>query len=241
MSYSSVVLADSPIVWWRLTETSEAATFADASGNGNTGVVQSGAPTLGVTGPLGSAQTSKAITVNGFAYLQASGVLLKGYPASRTAMSLEVWVRTTDSASSFATAMGWDGLGVEAIVNQSSQFAVYLRDRAALVGSALADGKWHHIVGTFNGGAAGGTIITYLDGQPITTITGVGSAIGTDSATDAYTVGGGGFDNDFFIGSLAEPAVYPTTLSPTQVLAHYTAALPINNPAGGGGWNFFAA
>ena len=92
MSYSSEVLTDSPLLYWRFEETS-GTSAADSSGNGKTGTYVS-SPTLGATGLISD---GVAVGLNG------SGQYVYG-PASETTtsttqFSAEAWFKTTSSSA----------------------------------------------------------------------------------------------------------------------------------------------
>src|SRR5206468_336504 len=74
-SYSSTVLADSPLVYYHLDETS-GLTAADSSGNGVTGTYASSSITYHVVGALvGDSDTAITTTYNGAAFSASSATL----------------------------------------------------------------------------------------------------------------------------------------------------------------------
>ncbi|KKM17709.1 hypothetical protein LCGC14_1673060, partial [marine sediment metagenome] len=92
---------------------------------------------------------------------------------------------------------------------------------AAIVSSTstITDTDWHHVVAT----KTGATSLLYIDGVDV-----------TDTVTDSTMVNTGTAfhigrrvtaSDSFFDGSLDEVAVYPSVLTPAQILAHYNAGI----------------
>jgi hypothetical protein len=86
-AYADAVLADSPIGYWRLGESS-GTTAADASGGGHPGTYNGGNVTLGVTGAVGG---NTAITSNGS--VTGPPVTIATYASTPTTLTIEGWVR----------------------------------------------------------------------------------------------------------------------------------------------------
>jgi len=90
--------------------------------------------------------------------------------------------------------------------------------------SLVNDGAWHHIVGTYTTGAAGERL--YVDG------TLQGSATATPTSLTGYWRAGSesmsGWTSNpgtHLVGNLEDLAIYPSTLTSTQVKAHYDAGV----------------
>jgi len=88
--------------------------------------------------------------------------------------------------------------------------------------AAVNDGAWHHVVGTYTGGANGMKL--YVDGvyQGQGTATPVSLTGFWRAGADDLT-GWPSAPDPYYDGSLDELAVYTTSLSAARVLAHYTA------------------
>jgi hypothetical protein len=218
-NYSAMVLADQPVGYWRLGESS-GTVAADSSGRGRTGTYING-PTLGVPGVADgtavsfSAAATQRVDVADDATLRPP------------AFSLEVWFYQMTTAALYAvlaakqTGATWtDGYGIYSY-NGGSQvyFFVnhYTAGRVGRVGDIT--NAWHHIVGTFDGT----TVRCYLDavavGVPVT-VPYVASTqpfrIGAeDSLTPAY----------YWDGRVDEVAIYATVLSPERIAQHYREGL----------------
>jgi len=224
MSYSSEVLADSPVGYWRLEETT-GATAADSSGNARDGTY-TGSPTLGVPGAL-AISTNKATTFNGTTqYVAISDNAAFSIPTTNL-FSVEAWFRTTATGAvrnivSKVTAANFEWSmfinGAPAI-----NFLVY---NAAGGGSNSLQGPasvvantWYHVVATVN--ASTNAMILYINGVQVDTNTNTQILA---NGTSPVNIGRRPDGTSLFNGSVDEVAIYPTVLSAARVAAHYAAA-----------------
>src|SRR5262245_34675824 len=102
-SYSAEVLADSPVSYFRLNETS--GPDANDQGSANNDGLYVNTPTLGVSGPVHSDPTDKAA---GFTASSGECVItpnIAAYAVGDT-FSLEAWVRCTGSADRGIVSLG---------------------------------------------------------------------------------------------------------------------------------------
>lgn len=225
-SYDQSVLAESPTLFYPLTATST--TIAkDASGHGDDGTITGGV-TEGVPGPLSGAP-STAVALDG----------TSGYIYDDTAFSgpdtytLELWFKTTTTSggkligfgSSETGASGSDDRHIYMTNSGELVFGVYPNEVVTIASpGTYNDGRWHLVDATE--GPDG--LALYVDGQL------VASAQYTSSAASYDGYWRIGYDvlhgwpeapsSDYFAGDVGDVAVYPTALSPAQVLAHYEAA-----------------
>jgi hypothetical protein len=220
MTYDETVLADDPVAYWLLNETS-GYVVADATGNGHTGAYESTySPgvgyTLGVTGPCSDEELAwEGTTGNGYISVPHSSALaitgditLEGWVEMATIPTYG-WLITKDSGATpssydFTVAWGGDGLFLT-------------RGGVSNAGSAvLTTNVWHHVAVTMSG-----TAVTYfVDGAS------AGTTTITATITDAGAPVTIGTRGDFYtplIGKLAKVAVYNTALSGTRIAAHYAA------------------
>lgn len=222
MTYSSEVLADSPLLYWRLGDAS-GTTAADASGNGRTGTYN-GTPTLGATSLLAT-DSNTAVQFDGTNdYVNRAASLMSASAQG----SFEFWVKastpgvdavimqaTGGSAGSFtdvrasATVAG----NIEVVVNPSGSGSVVLSFAGAL------DNAPHHIVITYNDSTD--NVRAYLDGSLADSdIHSVASSVLNISSVGVGATASG---STFFAGVLDEVAIYSSELSSTRVSAHYLA------------------
>lgn len=215
MSYSAAVLADNPVGYWRLGESS-GTTATDETGT-NAGTYTGTGVTYGVTGLL-TGDSNTAVTLDG-----AAGAVTMGDPVSLqpTNLSVEAWVQWTSTNAPMRIFrkrtfgyMMWLSAGQVSFGFFDSGATFHQVDSAA---TAYNDGLRHYFVGTYDGTA----LVLYVDG----------SQVATNSPAVAISYGGGGSaigqDGDvgssFLAATVDEVAVYPTALSSTRIAAHYTA------------------
>lgn len=218
-TYGPVVLADSPLGYWTLDETS-GTSAADSSGNAHPGTYV--APvTLNQT-PL--ITTGHAVLFsNGRVTLPAN---LISIPTAASAFSMEAWI-STSTALNRSFISGRNSVNGNPIIDfgvNAGKAFVQVRDGAGAglmtltTGASVNDGLTHHLVATRTTGKAW---VIYIDS--------VSSATGSDTMTSGITT----CDDSFiaqegqqvtaFPGTLDEVALYTSTLSAARVLAHYNA------------------
>jgi hypothetical protein len=220
--YKVEVLADAPVAYWRLGETS-GAVAADASGNGRDGTY-AGGYTLGFAGAVDDADAAtKFDGVTG----RVSSPHVAAFNLG-TAFSIECWYYMSSIPNAF----------VELVVKGITESAYFLRLGAnaesnrvqgfIVVGGAAeprvissyvpAAGAWHHVVFTYDGS----NLRLYVDGV----LDGTTARTGTpDTNANALYV-----SSTFnpFPGRIDEVALYATTLSATRIAAHYAARTVID-------------
>ncbi|MFZ1996028.1 MAG: LamG domain-containing protein [Solirubrobacteraceae bacterium] len=210
--------------WWPMYEGS-GTTVHDASGHHNNGTLQGGAQWSsgyfgsgltfdGNTGEVdvpdnASLEPSSAITVA--AYVKAAG--------SPGEFKYVVDKGASDCiAASYGLYTGSNG-GLQFYFSQNGGFTFYPSPDA---GTGIWDGKWHFVVGTYDGS----NVRLYVDGSQVGSGTPASGAIGYGMGTsnDLFIgqYGGpcpGGGDN--FAGSVDEPTVWTRAWSANQVTGAY--------------------
>jgi hypothetical protein len=233
-SYTSTVLSANPSFFWPLNDTGSTAT--DASPNGLNGTY-TGGTTQGVTGPLtGSTATSfDGQTGNVYSQTAVNG------PQT---FSVEGWFKTTTNTGGKLIGFGNSQTGMSGNYDRH----IYMMNDGQLVfgvwnnatetvetPNTYNDGQWHYVVATYDGT----NLALYVDGE----LTGTATSSSAQSYTGYWRVGGdnlNGWNLDpwgsnsqgttepagyYFNGTIADVAVYPTSLSAAQVQAHFAAAL----------------
>lgn len=219
--YSTEVLADYPIGYWRLGEAS-GTTAVDDSGNGYDGVYTNGV-VLGATGLLaGDVDTAIDLIANsGYVALPASAV------EAGSQASIEIWTGSTvtSNVSTFRAQSGstrvlsshipWGNGNVYWDAGDGSGY-----DRIYKSASGIDFSATHHWV--FTKDATAGTMEIYLDG---TLWLSGGSKTRTVGTVDSFTLGSNSAGGEPHKGIIDEFAYYDSALSATRVLAHYNAGI----------------
>jgi hypothetical protein len=225
-SYPSTVLADHPVSYWRLDETS--GTIAGDQTVANPGTY-AGSPTLGATGLVPGEPTDTAVGFNGSSSCVRVGQA--GTLNLTSALSLEAWIKPTSlpatgSSASILTkpesyALQLDGPLLELTVIESG-----LRMRLQAPAGTIAAGGSYYLVGTFDGT----TQRLYVNGTQVASASLSGSA---DVSMGGLYLASWDGAKEFFSGTIDDAAVYAKALSASQVAAHYAAAKPPMAPPSG--------
>jgi len=219
MTYNSEVLADSPIHYFKLDETS-GTTFANAGSNGYTTSLNKG---TGVTLNESDSISGKACTFDGSANSNATAFSLYGqYPSSGT--TIEVWYKGTDTGTIARWGSGSSSWAVNVVSGGYVQFNWGVTGTYTASTGAVNDGQWHHIVCSATNSS--GTYQIWVDKTKVLD-SGAGQSVGNFSSNGDLYIG----DNSTsaIAGKIDEFAVYNSVLSSTRIAAHYDAApLPTN-------------
>ena len=256
-AYVDIVLADHPVAYYRLSETTESAAVSDTADD--TGVPQQGAQdgsfnnftdtAVNVAGPRPTAfpgfesdnsaasfDSSRYVAVADTTALQITG-----------ALTLEAWINvhnlpgTNGNAGIVAKYVGSgdkraynlyiDGQsGSQALGLVISPDGTFSSAAVLTDNVALDEDEWLHVVGTFDPNTA---MRLYIDGQQAaSTTSGVPSQIANTSADlwlgVQYHLGTTG---NFLDGLLDEVAIYNRVLSPSEIEEHYQTGVTIPEPS----------
>jgi hypothetical protein len=210
-AYSDVILADGPVGYWRLDETS-GTTAADLSGNGHDATYEGG-PTLGVAGAIYDGDT--AVSFDG----TDDGVSISNAADFQSdTVTLEAWVKTSSP-----------GAGFRGIIVKRLAYALYLLDGELVTydwsvstlrstGVNLADGVWHHVAMTAQNGVTDGST-TYIDGVAVSVLT-----HGVQEQSSPLMLAAGPTGQNIQ-GVIDEAAIYDRVLTGSEVAEHYAAGL----------------
>jgi len=218
-AYAQAVLNDAPAGYWRLDETSPG-TVADSSGHGLNGQTN-GSIILGRPGPTQDNTTSMQFDGK-------TGYVSLGDPTALqpNAVSVEAWINA-NAGPGMIVRKRFDGYALS--LNPSGQPVFEMNDANAIdyrvTGpTSIANGAWHHVVGTYDGQK----VCLYVDGQPAGSCQPAGAI---HYAADLVAIGrDGGASDDYFGGRIKDVAIYAKALSPQQVAAHLAAAAAAVNP-----------
>jgi hypothetical protein len=216
MTYASEVLADSPLLYWKLDEATSSTTAVDASGNGRDGTAS--AWTFRQASKLpGSSYGSTPTSTSGT-------VTSPSISFGTSHFTVEMWVdfnSTTGTYMLFAVSTHYLGLYVNA-----SKLGVNTAN-GDQYGCALPGSGVHHIVVVMPNNQSTTNTTIYIDGvsQTLSQTGPASSAPSVGTATFNVSnspLGGLGVPNGVYID---EVAVYSGTLSSSRVVAHYSAGL----------------
>ncbi len=214
--YSSEVIVDSPVSYWRLGEASGTAA-ADQRG-ANPGVYTN-SPTLGQASLLETDTADKAVRFDGVNdNVRVANAASLGLSAPLT---LEAWIEPAalPSSGSFRSvltkaesySLQFNGPRLEFTIIQSGA-----RRRLQAPAGAIVAGQTYHVVGTYDGT----TQRLYVNGSQVASAALSGPA--SASASPLY-IGSWNGSSEFFNGTIDEAAVYGATLSAARVSAHHAA------------------
>jgi RHS repeat-associated protein len=224
--YSTAVLADAPVGYWRMGDPIPSVQVADSSGNGNTGAYTNG-PTLGVAGGL-AGDSDSAVSFDGvddYATIPDSTSL----DSPSGAITLEAVVKpgaitgqlpiVLKSAPTFSSPYYQYGLFLTTSTGVRFSFAT----DGGLSGTTFSNtgwvpNAWNHILGTFEQGIVrvyvNGTLVG-TQAVPLGTISHYSTPVDIGAyETKSKTAG------NVFLGVIDEVAVYPTALSSARIAAH---------------------
>jgi len=214
-SYEEFVVANKPIGFWRLNETS-GTTAVDVAG-GHDGQVFSSV-VMGTAGPaspayLGLPANNTAYTFNGTdSGVQASSLGLPG------PLSVAAWIKPNTLAGDKAIA-GENGSWFFKLLDNELRFTTPgILDHNSS-GASLVAGQWYHVAATFTPGAAEGAKF-FVNGQLITAVT----ASSLTPGTSAFWIGTNQWVGQVFDGVIDDVVVYNTILSPAAISEMYGLA-----------------
>jgi len=214
--YEDTVLADSPVGFWSLGETSgNVATDLTGFADGQ----DLGAYAQGDSGPIIN-PSSKATNFNGAnAYVRLNHTTLLEPPA----VSVEAWIKPSSVPGSnqllLVSPQGGNSsgsnYGYELWINGGSGTVSFGTTTGSVNSTAaLPTGVWSYVVGTSDGTA----VRLYVNGVKQSTGSGATTSYGGAPTFDAVITRVG------YSGDLADVAIYGSTLSASQIATHYAAA-----------------
>jgi hypothetical protein len=224
--YGVDVLADNPVAYWRLNETSGTTAY-DWIG-GHNGVYQGGV-TLNQSG-ISSFDTTGAASFDGTsAYVQVPYSSALNTPK----FTVECWVDQTGGTGNqqapLANQNGGSGYDFYSYPASPDQWDFQVSPGSYAFGTGgVAVNHWTHLAGTFDGNNQ----ILYVNGVPVVTnqVTGF-----TVNSAAPLNLGAGNNDQSspayYWTGLINEVAVYGAALTPNQILKHYDLATTGTVPA----------
>ena len=216
ITYNDAVLADTPIAYWELNDTTGTSAI-DSSGNSYNGTY-TGTYTLNQASILPNGQgASLQLAGSGYVVLPSVAAL----SALNHPLSIEVWIKTSTPGTPMyfvgLGSSGSPGLALSTVTTDNLTFGYVDVVNSANSTTALAANTAYHCVVTVD---ASGNITFYVNGS----VAGTGTTGGnTGSGTGAI----GTYPNNtslyLYTGYIQNVAVYNYALTATQVSNHYLA------------------
>lgn len=221
--YATAVLANSPLAYYALAESS-GTVLTDSSGNARNGTY-SGSPTLGAAGTITG---NTAVSFDG---TDDYGIISYGsWMNSSSAFTIEAWIRPS-SVTGIGNFLDRDVLAGRVFQwrrNGTSLEIIYWiaggGGPTSIACGTVAINTWYHCAVTWDGTNAR----SYLNKALITTSVGNGTIF--VPTLGSMVIGGSqggnniGVYTQFFAGRIDEVAIYGSALSLAQISAHYDAA-----------------
>jgi hypothetical protein len=223
-SYAANVIADRPVSYWRLGETS--GTIAGDATVANPGTY-TGTPTLGAPSLVGSDQTDTAVGFGGASDVRVGQA---GSLDLTTAITLEAFIKPTSLPTAGTSRVivaktGSYSLELNGPTLELSIMQLGVGRRLEAPAGTLVAGRAYHVVGTYDGA----TQRLYVNGVQVASVALTGSA---DLTINGLRIGSWDGTQQFFTGTLDEVAVYARALSAAQVAAHFAASqAPLGVPS----------
>jgi hypothetical protein len=221
-TYTATVLADAPVAYWRLGETS--GTVAEDAVGSLDGTYAATGVTLNRPGAL-TGDVSRAVmfdpATGGNVAVNANGTVLD---AGNGPLSIEAWVKKTNQNVDYGIVSRGIG-GYYLRIGANNRLQLLASQTAEIVHSTvtITGTGWHHVVATKNGVA----VKLYVDGVDVT---GTVSNATLVNPNDSFHIGSDTGANEIIDGTLDEVAIYRSVLSASRVLAHYTAGVTGGGP-----------
>jgi hypothetical protein len=236
-SYPTAVLADNPIAYFRLDETSGTTAF-DYTGGMNASYTNAslGQPGYSTNDPTElAAQFGSVQPVDSFAGHVIDYLNFAAPSGGSSAFSIEAWANGSfgQSLDAGIVALGYGNGGEQFDLDTggsfpSHNFRFIVRDAsgtAHVIDGTVGphDGNWHHLVGVCD--QPNGSLKLYVDGV-LNNSTTIGANAGILLWTSPLSIGsrqsGSGTPyDDQFMGSIDDVSVYNYALSANQVLTHF--------------------
>ena len=202
-------------------------TARDLSGRSNAAVITG-------TATLGAGRRNQSFSFDGSTYLLSTSPIGISGLEPRT---ISAWVKTTDNSTGRRVIAGWGGAG-----GTHQSFDLELSNGNVYIGTAdedlsttygVGDGKWHHVVATYNGSVD----TLYADGSYIDSKTVALSTIDSSFSIGRRDYSQAG-DYGLFTGNIDDVRLYNRALSAEEVSQFYKASAVNFTPRAGSSGKF---
>jgi Concanavalin A-like lectin/glucanases superfamily len=238
VAYRDEVLADNPILYWRLQEIS-GTTAADETANNRPGTYV-GSPTLGVPGPFND---SFGVALNNASTDHIQRNSEAAFDFERTdAFTMEIWMKWGASSSAIYSPFAKNGggpayQGYQLNVNSDSNNVNRLghisfwlmntltgnnqiRVGADDVLDSYHDDRWHHFIATYDGSSQASGVQLYVDAKVLNMTIAINTLTATMKTAAALSIGRA---DSSFVGQVSEAAIYAGVLPYARIQAHFKA------------------
>jgi len=217
-TYSDAILADSPIRYYRLGETS-GTTANDSGSQAQNGTINSGVTLKAL--PVILYDPNLAMTFNGSStgYISLPTTNL---PSGAQPWTIEAWVKVSATPGNFKTVLGFGSNAANLrqanlmIMNDLSVLLTTFGGDVQSASNGLTLGKPAHLVGTYDGSATRLYINGQLAAGPVNLTLNV-------TLSWAYIGASNSPLTNFLAASIDECAIYNYALSPSRISAHFNA------------------
>jgi len=217
--YKNAVLADNPLGYWELDETS-GNTALDSSGNGNNGTYFGGI-TQGMVGAFSGSSATQFDGSTGY-------VDLGGVWGGANELTIEAWANVSSITGDFqAIVSSLAGFQFAHLQLFSAGNIVTYTDSGALAFDILSQNPtddWRHIALV----AESGNSKLYVNGIEVSSNSGVFTSI---NAAPSIRIGSGHAGGRFFNGLIDDVAIYDHALSSSDINRHLSATTVPAPPA----------
>lgn len=236
MSYSSVVLSDTPIIYLKLDEAS-GYTCTDSSGNGYNYTYADVATAYHTVGPLIAESPNYAVQFTSTSIDRAYRTT-QTYKLPAGNWSLECWFKnSTDyttqrlifGSATYLDTPNYANLAIGAYGTQI--YGVFLNSSTTEYtissGTGYNDGLWKHIVLTYDSGLGSDNLKLYINKVLVASTNATGVAKNTGTGISAGGLNSASSSKYLDVDAeMAHCAFYHSALSASAVEAHYDAAVP---------------
>jgi len=244
-TYSSTVLGDHPVAYYRLEELPTATTASDSSGNGFDAIYSYDLDTNGVPDyPLLGLPGIETNSILFRLYTDSLSVVHRGFVSipfhpelspvtgdgqHGAPFSVECWVKALGQPANYSIPLAMFGKYETGTYNNASGWNFYQspgpnsfwifnvkNGTFAQAAAPIQPLQWYHLAGTFDGS----TFVFYVNGVAQVTAGGVTTYL-ADHNFDGQIGAGDNTGFDAFSGDVDEVAFYTNVLSAAQILNHY--------------------
>ncbi|QIG38801.1 PKD domain-containing protein [Microbacterium sp. 4R-513] len=220
-AYRDAVLADTPLDYWPLDDSSPTLSYDWAGASDltvNTGVTRGTAGAM-----LNDPRPASRFNGNSDGFASTTNAI-----AGPDTFGIEAWFKTTTTSGGKIVGFGNSSTGTSSNYdrhiymepNGQVTFGVWIGSAATVTSpSAYNDGQWHHVTA----GESANGLIMYVDGVRVGQRTDVTTA---QPYNGFWRIGGDSpwSGNAFFAGDIDDVAIYAAPLTKQQTQAHYTAS-----------------